>query len=107
MSFTRPQVTDETLTAALEQVVHSVGERLKLKGHGAFVSHHEGLGIVTEEYHELVEAVRGNDPVDVANEAMDVAVGAIFIVASLLQQEAEVKLAQEKLAELSSKVVQD
>jgi NTP pyrophosphatase (non-canonical NTP hydrolase) len=101
MSFTRPQVTDEILNRTLEEMVRAAGSRIEKKGMGAFVSNHEGLGIIAEEYHELLEAVRSNDPVEVASEAMDVAVGCIFLVASLLQKEADLKAAQVELEALT------
>jgi hypothetical protein len=47
-----------------------------------FISTHEGLGVLTEEYHELIEAVRSNDHQKVCKEAIDVAVTAAFILAS-------------------------
>jgi NTP pyrophosphatase (non-canonical NTP hydrolase) len=102
MSFIRPQVTDEILNRTLEEMVRAVGGRIEQKGKGAFVSNHEGLGIIAEEYHELLEAVRSNDPVEVASEAMDVAVGCIFLVASLLQKEEDLRKAQEELEAIKS-----
>lgn len=102
MSFTRPQVTDEILNRTLEEMVRAAGSRIEKKGKGAFVSNHEGLGIIAEEYHELLEAVRSNDPVEVASEAMDVAVGCIFLVASLLQKEEDLKAAQSELEALKA-----
>lgn len=100
MSFVRPQVSDENLNKALEEMVRAVGKRLEDKGRGAFVSHHEGLGIITEEYTELVLAVQQNDPVDVASEAMDVAVGAVFLLASMFQKESDLVAAKEALEQL-------
>jgi hypothetical protein len=47
-----------------------------------FNSTHEGLGVLTEEYQELIEAIRSNDLRKVCKEAIDVAVTAAFILAS-------------------------
>jgi NTP pyrophosphatase (non-canonical NTP hydrolase) len=52
--------------------------RLDQKGWGTFSSRHEILGILTEEFHELVEAVKSGDNVDVQSELVDIAVGALF-----------------------------
>jgi NTP pyrophosphatase (non-canonical NTP hydrolase) len=83
-------------------MVRAAGNRIERKGKGAFVSNHEGLGIIAEEYHELLKAVRSNDPVEVAAEAMDVAIGCLFLVASLLQKEEDFKKAQQELEALQS-----
>jgi len=57
--------------------------RIEKHGSGAFSNAHEGLGVIAEEYHELLEAVRTNDQEQVAREAIDVAVAAIWTVVSL------------------------
>jgi len=41
--------------------------------YGSFKSTHEGLGVITEEYHELIEAIRGNYSESVRQEAIQVA----------------------------------
>lgn len=91
MSSARPQISDEVLNRTLEEMVRAVGRRIENRGKGAYYSPHEGLGIIAEEYHELLEAVRGDDVVHVASEAMDIAVGCIFLVASFLQKEEDLK----------------
>lgn len=40
--------------------------------YGPFRSSHEGLGVLTEEYHELVEAVRANDLLAIRREAIQI-----------------------------------
>ena len=100
MSFKRPEVSDEILNKTLEELVRNAGKRIETKGKHAFISNHEGLGIIAEEYHELIEAVRSNDPVEVASEAMDIAVGCVFLVASLLQKEEDIKKAKAELESL-------
>jgi len=57
--------------------------RLKEKGNGIFISSHEALGSVTEEYNELVDAVTKNDPVNFMEECLDVAVAAFFSYVSM------------------------
>ena len=87
----RPEVTDESLLEAINQATIAIGRRIEQKGRGAFVSSHEALGVIAEEYHELIDAVKNNDPMDVANESLDVAVGCIFTVASMIQKDKDMK----------------
>ena len=67
-------------------VRRQLNQRLAEKGWGCWVSPHEILGAVTEEYHELIEAVHTarNNQVDLLRwELVDLAVGAIFGVVSI------------------------
>ena len=99
----RPQVSDSVLLQAIESVTVNTGKRIENKGRGAFLSNHEMLGIIAEEYHELIEAVRQNDPVEVANELTDVAIACVFSIASMLEREAQIKMAQAAIeAEVSA-----
>lgn len=41
--------------------------------YGAFASTHEALGVLTEEYQELIEAIRKNDAYAVITEAIQIA----------------------------------
>jgi len=93
----RIQVSDATLLKTIEALMVKIGNKIEEKGRGVYASNHEGLGIVTEEYKELIDAVQSNDPVDVADENFDVAVGAIWMIASLMEQEDRLKAAQKEL----------
>ena len=93
----RPQVNDASLLQAIENLTVGMGQRIEEKGRGAFTSNHEMLGIIAEEYHELIEAVRQNDPVDVANELSDIAVACLFSLASMFEAEAQLKAAKDEL----------
>ena len=54
---------------------------LARKTNGKFNSIHEGLGVITEEYFELVDAIRSNNMDDILNEATQVAAMALnFLV---------------------------
>lgn len=79
----RQRVTPRTRDEIADAVVAALGRRVAKHGDGAFVGPHEGLGVVTEEFHELVEACRSNDRRRVRDEAMDVAIGALWMVASI------------------------
>ena len=87
----RSEISDKVLLNTIEALTVKIGQRIEQHGRGAYVSHHEMLGIVTEEYKELIDAVQSNDPVDVGNELMDVAVSAIYSIASMFQKEEELK----------------
>lgn len=81
MPTQRPQVPSIAVNQAITATVLKLDERLKRYGHGTYASRHEALGIVAEEWHELVEAVKGNDVSEFEQELIDVAVGCIFALA--------------------------
>jgi len=56
--------------------------RIERHGNDSFVSSHECLGKLVEEMHELTEEVIANDPAAVEQELWDVAIAAIWAVAS-------------------------
>lgn len=87
----RAQMSDEQIFKALEVVTHQVGRRLEKHGRGAFISKHETFGIVSEEYHELIDELRNDtDLTRFAEELMDVAVACVLGVASMISSEAPV-----------------
>lgn len=79
--MTRRPVPTDHIWAAAQDVYDKMKEVLSVKGDGAFSSTHEMLGTITEEFHELVDAVRSNDPDNVQHELKDLAVLAIFSLA--------------------------
>ena len=74
----RQEITAEHLLEAMRVFEAELLRRIEQHGNGTFVSHHEILGIMTEEYKELTEAVQANDLVQVSKELMDLAVPAVF-----------------------------
>lgn len=60
-------------------------KRITEKGAGTFSSRHEILGCVTEEYHELIEAIRtdGFDKKRIIHELLDVACSCVFGLACI------------------------
>jgi hypothetical protein len=78
----RVQATETTILTVMQQVHEKLISRLGQKGFGCFVSSHEALGIVAEEYHELVDAVGSNRPEKVDHEMLDIAVAAVFALVS-------------------------
>jgi NTP pyrophosphatase (non-canonical NTP hydrolase) len=63
---------------AFEKLGEKIKYRLKEKGKRTFASNHEILGIITEEYYELIEAVKNNDDNKIHDELLDIAVGCIL-----------------------------
>jgi hypothetical protein len=78
----RPEVGHHDIRALLLDVAWALNARVEKYGGGAFAGHHEGLGTITEEYFELVAAVRSNDSKEVQKEAMDVIVPCLWLILS-------------------------
>jgi len=77
----RKEITEQQIEPTLNQLRHKIHYRLKQYGNHSFASKHEILGLITEEYHELTEAIkteRGDYLPEVRNELLDLAVACIF-----------------------------
>jgi hypothetical protein len=79
----RVQVTESVLKLTEGRIGMMLTKRLNQKGFGAFASSHEILGVVTEEYHELCHAIESNESIAIQDELLDLAVAAIFGLASI------------------------
>ena len=79
----RDLVQDGFVACALSDTKRELLRRLKEKGQGTFASTHECLGIITEEYDELKEAIQANDNDWTRKELADIAVGCIFGIACI------------------------
>lgn len=73
---------------AVVRVVDNLRRRVAQKGRGAYIGKHEALGIITEEYAEVLDAVHEKRLDRVVEEASDLAVACIWTVASLTADEA-------------------
>jgi hypothetical protein len=82
MSHERVMVDTRTQVHVLTQVAHQLGVRIAQHGPESFIGPHETLGILWEEFAELCDAVRANDRQQVRAELMDIAVAAVFGIAS-------------------------
>lgn len=85
---TRERFEPSLLDGALSRIRCTAKERLREKGEngdGIFVSAHESLGVIAEEYHELVVAVR--EHCGVADELLDLAVACVLGMACREQQD--------------------
>lgn len=85
----RPKVAPHYVDHIFAQLNFRLGEALKKRGDGAFVSAHEILGSLMEETKELVEAIHTNRLEGTKNELFDIAITAIFGIASLNALEEE------------------
>jgi len=74
----RKEINEHEIDEAIVKLKEKLKCVLKEKGKGTFTSRHEILGIITEEYYELIDAVRSESNYNVSNELLDIAVGAIF-----------------------------
>jgi hypothetical protein len=79
----RPPVSAITVSSAKDDLMDLLAHRLRTKGDGTFASRHEVLGIVTEEFYELLEAVKSESTDRLKAELLDVAVGCLFGVACI------------------------
>lgn len=79
----RVEISEEQVTFAFDQTKQEMKIRLLQKGRGTFASSHEAAHVITEEYDEMKDAVRSNDPQQFKKELIDIAVGAIFAVACI------------------------
>ena len=80
--------TREHLYDAQESVGKKIDYRLNQKGAGLFVDPHQIYGIVAEEVKELMDALHGNDIEGMKRELTDIAVAAIWGIASIEESEA-------------------
>ena len=79
----RPEIEQKLIEQVLKTVKRKIEYRLTQKGRGIFISSHETLGILSEEFNEFGAAVQSNDPVYQTNELLDVAVAAVLGLTSI------------------------
>lgn len=75
-------VPENVIAKVGRDVMKKLAERLVQHGPGSFIGAHEVLGILTEEWKELIDAVQANDCTQVEKELIDIAVACVFGVAS-------------------------
>lgn len=76
--MSRPEVTQQEIEQGLLRVKEALLATLKEKGWHAYASSHEIVGVIDEEYDELMDEVRDNNPAGCSKELMDIAVAAVF-----------------------------
>jgi len=82
-NVTRRIVLDEDISNALDIIKENLKYRLHKQGPGAFSSPHETYGVLYEEVYELLDAMKNNDSTEFLKELSDIAVAAIFGIASI------------------------
>lgn len=87
----RIEVLDTEIAAAFTVLGEALKRRLVEHGKKSFIGSHEILGMVEEEILELKEAVRSDKQADVIAELIDVGVGVVFGVASLIANQRATK----------------
>jgi len=80
----RPELTADDINIAVLKLQKEVARRLNEKGRDSFASRHEILGVITEEYYELIGAVESKSLADVEDELFDLAVAAVISAASTM-----------------------
>lgn len=69
---------------AIKYLEVGLDDRLRQHGTFSFIGPHEIMGVLDEEVNkELLDAVHANDEQQVLNELLDIAIGAIFGIASI------------------------
>lgn len=70
------------ITDAIESRINDADMR-----YGPFASSHEALGVIMEEFDELREAIRSNDPVRIHDECLDMAAPLIRLADAIRNSE--------------------
>jgi hypothetical protein len=78
----RPQASPEEVAEVLGYIQDEVAREIAKKGRGAFVSRHEILGVLHEEYREFEDEVHHGVDVTLMKELRDIAVAAIWGIVS-------------------------
>lgn len=82
----RIQIDQEALDTSIQEIADKTDYRINQKGRGAWQSTHEVLGVITEEYWELQEAIKNNNLEQVKKELMDIAVACHFGITCINEQ---------------------
>lgn len=64
-------------------IENNIIKNMDKKGNHSFASIHEILGVITEEYYELIEAIKENNHEKILEELMDVGTVAQFGIACI------------------------
>ncbi|MBL1177599.1 hypothetical protein [Pantanalinema sp. GBBB05] len=84
MANKRHQLEESDLRSAINEVKVMLVIRMEQKGMGSMASNHEILGILDEEYDEYRDAIHAKGSQDdKVNELVDIAVAALFGIASI------------------------
>ena len=94
----RIEVKEKSINKSFKVIRELLDKRLLQKGNYSFASKHEFLGILTEEYYEIINEIKNDhltydDTVymELCNEVIDMAVACIFYYAGCIQKTKENK----------------
>jgi hypothetical protein len=88
----RPKISKVKMAHTVTDIDTWLLKRIKQKGRGSFISVNEIRGVIDEEYCELREEMHIRDYDGIEHELKDVAVAAIFGLASLRKMREEGKI---------------
>lgn len=81
--MSREPVSNAKTKEAQDYIKEKLRQAILKHGPGSFYSTHEILGQITEEYHELIDAIRDNNKQETIDELADIAVICLHGIASL------------------------
>ena len=79
----RPEIPQTVIDKVFEDIRENLDARIKQHGPGAYVGTSEALGVITKEYHELIWAEHARNNVQVYDEANDILVGCLWLMATM------------------------
>jgi len=98
-----PKVTKQEIEQVLDELILRLVSRIKRRKGKCYSNRHEALGKITEEYHELSDAVRSEKRKDINDETLDVAEACVYFYASQLAKKKARKLSKKKTAKNTTK----
>ena len=79
----RNNITEPAIKKSTEETYNKIIYRLNQKGWHSLSSTHEILGVVAEEYQELIEAIKEGDKEKIKQELLDISVACNFGMACI------------------------
>lgn len=82
----RKKIDERLVNGTMDQLQRRISEKLKQRGDHSFASRHEILGLITEEYHELVDAIKLDTTAYrrfIRNELFDIAITCVWGILSI------------------------
>ena len=83
MTEHRHQIRKDQILAEHKRLLLQLVKRYEEKGQGIAVSRHEIVGLISEEWQELLDALRSNDEDDFYDELIDIAVACLHGMISI------------------------
>jgi hypothetical protein len=79
----RTKVTEKNINESIKIIINKIHRKIAKNGGHTYESTHEIYGIIAEEYHELILELHSNRTEDFIFELEDLAVAAIWGIASM------------------------